>query len=95
MLNNFKKRAFRGTFSIWKIIGHGNPDNNLDSHCMWQLRYGFTILDVGTRWRLSASSLGRFTPIERTFYTRKIGDWVGSIVILETVGSIVILDILE
>jgi hypothetical protein len=44
---------------------------------MWQLKYSFTILDVGTRCMLSTSRFGRFTPIERAFCTNKIGGWVG------------------
>jgi hypothetical protein len=31
MLNNLNMRAF--FISGLKIIGHGNPDNNLESHC--------------------------------------------------------------
>jgi hypothetical protein len=30
MLNNFNMRAFRETSDV-QIIGHGNPDNNLES----------------------------------------------------------------
>jgi hypothetical protein len=33
MLNNFNMRAFRDTHGF-KIIGHGNPDNNLESLCI-------------------------------------------------------------
>lgn len=33
MLNNFNMRAFRGTQGF-KIIGHENSDNNLESLCI-------------------------------------------------------------
>jgi hypothetical protein len=34
MLNSFNICAFRGTLGM-KIRGHGNPDNNLESTCIF------------------------------------------------------------
>jgi hypothetical protein len=41
-------------------------------------RYDSTILDLGTRWRWSASRPDRFTPGEIAPSTDWIGGWVGS-----------------
>jgi hypothetical protein len=40
-------------------------------------RYNPTILDLGTRWRWSASRPGRFTSGESAHSTNWIGGWVG------------------
>jgi hypothetical protein len=42
------------------------------------------ILDVGTRWRWSASRPGRFTPRERDSGTHWIGGFVGPRAVLDT-----------
>jgi hypothetical protein len=43
------------------------------------------ILDLGTRWRWSASRPGRYTPRERVPGTHWIGGWVGPRAILDAV----------
>jgi hypothetical protein len=44
---------------------------------MEEWNYSSTILDLGTRWRWSASRLVYFTPEEGAAGTHCIGGWVG------------------